>query len=410
MIWGIDSARKRNRSPLCRNRLRPPVLGHVLKRQEDEWRGALQRVHTTGVEEHHPVPDRGELVLDLVLLDRVVAGEDIFQKCPQRGNVPLSAPQVVEEPVQRLLGLDLERLIEGPIRRLHPQVVGEDEERLPHRIHDALGVLAGFLEAHLGALGLVDVSQNRHGAVDLVLGGPVGADAEHVPAAVSVAYLALLRLNGVDHLRDQRLQVGQIEDQLELADGASDVGRQKAQDLTGRRREPADAEIDAHGHHRHVRAAEQVGHVIADPGQFQIPVLELLVDRHQLFVDGLELFLGGLQLLVGAPELLVAGEDLFVGRFQLLVNGVLLLDDGLEVVAHRGEFLPQPVDFAFVRGRGHPGITGGRRAGEGAPQPPRQPAGRAVGSGRVGGRPRHGRRLVPGLLEQHEAAAFAGVG
>ena len=151
-------------------------------------------------------------------------------------------------------------------------------------------------------LGLVDVTEHHHGAVDLVLRGPVGVDAEHVPVAGSVANLALLRPNGVDHLGDQRLQVGHIDDRLELADRASDVGRQEVQDLPGRWRELPDAEIDPHSYYRHVRAAEQVGHVITDPGQFQVPALELLVDGHQLFVDRLAFFLRRLQLLVGAQD------------------------------------------------------------------------------------------------------------
>ena len=165
-----------------------------------------------------------------------------------------------------------------------------------------------------------------------------------------------------------------------------------------------------------LRAAEEVGQVVVEPGQFHVPVLELLVDRRQLFVDRLELFLGRLQLLVGALQLLVAGEDLLVGRFQLLVGGVLLLDDRLEVVPHRGELLPAARSISRSRS------SGGREAAP-VPRPsvatpekrstriePRQPAGRAVVRSRLAAAPDTAAGSCLGLLEQDQEAAFAGAG
>ena len=50
-----------------------------------------------GVEQHGPLTERREVVLDLEVVDGVVAGKDFIQQRPQAGDVPLAVAQVVEQ-------------------------------------------------------------------------------------------------------------------------------------------------------------------------------------------------------------------------------------------------------------------------------------------------------------------------
>ena len=94
--------------------------------------------------------------------------------------------------------------------------------------------------------------------------------------------------------------------------------------------------------------------------EFEVAVLQLLVDRGQLLIGRLHFLFGGLQLLVDALQLLVAGEDLLVGRLQFLVGRALFLDDRLQVLAGCDQFLlhllhlPQLGALAAALFRGRP--------------------------------------------------------
>src|SRR5215472_323132 len=90
-------------------------------------------------------------------------------------------------------------------------------------------------------------------------------------------------------------------------------------------------------------------------------MLNLFIDRVQLFVGGLEFLLRRLQLFVGTLQLLVARLDLLVGRLQFFICGFLRLDDRLQVLFGAGEFLLQLGDldvfgvdgfFCAMSGRG----------------------------------------------------------
>ena len=70
-----------------------------------------------------------------------LVGIDVFQKCPQRGNVPLPVAQLVDEPVLGLFRRDLERLVESAVRGLRTRKRRvQHQERLAHRVHDVLCV------------------------------------------------------------------------------------------------------------------------------------------------------------------------------------------------------------------------------------------------------------------------------
>ena len=84
--------------------------------------------------------------------------------------------------------------------------------------------------------------------------------------------------------------------------------------------------------------------------ELSIAALELLVDRRQLFVGRLQFLFGGLELLVRALQLFVARQHLFVGRAQLLIGGLLRVEDRLEVVFARCQFLAEPHDVPILGG------------------------------------------------------------
>src|SRR5690606_29074074 len=71
-----------------------------------------------------------------------VLGQDLFEEAPELGEVPLPAPELVDEAALRLVRTRFEDLVEAGVRRLDAEVGREDEEGLADRVHDGLGVVA----------------------------------------------------------------------------------------------------------------------------------------------------------------------------------------------------------------------------------------------------------------------------
>ena len=105
----------------------------------------------------------------------------------------------------------------------------------------------GRLRGHL-----FDVEQDHDRAVDTVVGGPEGMDAQQVMPALAVANLALADLGGVDDLGDEGLQVLDIDRGSEVADRSPDVGREHIEQLRRSRREATDAQVRRQGDHRYI--------------------------------------------------------------------------------------------------------------------------------------------------------------
>ena len=72
--------------------------------------------------------------------------------------------------------------------------------------------------------------------------------------------------------------------------------------------------------------------------QGDVPVLQLVRQRRELFIRGLKLFSGGLQFLIHALELFISRHRLFVRRPQLLGDRLMLIDDGPELFVCRPQF------------------------------------------------------------------------
>ena len=64
------------------------------------------------VQEHDALADVGKLVLDLVVLQHGMLGQNLLQQRPQCRNVPLAVAQGVEQPALRVLPARLECQVE----------------------------------------------------------------------------------------------------------------------------------------------------------------------------------------------------------------------------------------------------------------------------------------------------------
>src|SRR5215471_3228839 len=81
----------------------------------------------------------------------------------------------------------------------------------------------------------------------------------------------------VNHLRDQALQVGIVEIELKVADGAPNVSWDQVQQHFRSRRDAADAELGVQHQDRHLGAAKQVDEIAVEPSQLRVPIVQLLV-------------------------------------------------------------------------------------------------------------------------------------
>ena len=120
-------------------RFRASTLRDVFHRQHKEF-GVAARTQLATIEQHHSLSDDWEGVRQLKVVEDRAGGNDVFEQCPQGGNVPLAVAQLVNETVLGFFGRNLKSLIEGAIRGADAQGGVEHQERFAHRVHDVLGV------------------------------------------------------------------------------------------------------------------------------------------------------------------------------------------------------------------------------------------------------------------------------
>src|ERR1700675_3221696 len=98
-----------------------------------------------GVEQHHPPSNNGKVMLPLEIVKDRTQGDNFLKQGAQDRNVPLAVAQLVNQTVFGFFERDLKSLVEGAVGGSHAQGGVENQERLPDRIHDVLGVgLNGF--------------------------------------------------------------------------------------------------------------------------------------------------------------------------------------------------------------------------------------------------------------------------
>ena len=59
--------------------LGPPPLGHVLHRQHQQL-PVMPRLQLAGIEQHHPPPDGGKVVLQLKVVKEGTLGDNVFEE------------------------------------------------------------------------------------------------------------------------------------------------------------------------------------------------------------------------------------------------------------------------------------------------------------------------------------------
>ena len=120
------------------------ALGDVLDAQKNRFCIVPHSEERARIQEHGAAANAWEIMLDLEILKRGVLRQYFFQEAPERGNVPLTASQFAEQFAFGLLRRHPKGLIKGAIGRLHAQLRVQHQKRLAHRVHDVLGIGAGF--------------------------------------------------------------------------------------------------------------------------------------------------------------------------------------------------------------------------------------------------------------------------
>src|SRR5262245_21361067 len=195
----------------------------------------------------------------------------------------------------------------------------------------------------------VNVNQRKYCAVDLVIGGAIGANSQGVETAAFVADLFLTLGEGIDHVMQKLFHIRNVDVWLELSYSATDVCVFNVERVAGGRRSTADRQIIVNHYDGQMSAAQEIVQVAVDLHDLEIPVAQFLVQRSQLFVGRLQFFFRRLQFFVGRLQFLVARFDLFVCRFELFVGRFLFFDDGLKRFLTCAEFITQLLDLIFAR-------------------------------------------------------------
>ncbi len=92
------------------------------------------------MEQHDPPADLREVVLDLDVPAPVLVGEDLAEQRPEARDIQLVVADLVYQPADRGLRREPERLVEGPVRRLHAKLGVQHQQRLAYGVHDGLGI------------------------------------------------------------------------------------------------------------------------------------------------------------------------------------------------------------------------------------------------------------------------------
>ncbi len=92
-----------------------------------------------GIKDQYFMTDQREIMLDSKILKRAFLGYDLFEKFPQRWNVPLTVTEFVNGDPFGFLPGSPECLEESFVARDNPKITIENQQRLPDRFDNALG-------------------------------------------------------------------------------------------------------------------------------------------------------------------------------------------------------------------------------------------------------------------------------
>jgi hypothetical protein len=101
----------------------------------------LSSFEFSGVQQHHAAADRREGVLELEIVEDGARRDDVFEKSPQGGDVPLAVAQLVDEMAFSLNRRNMKGLIERAVGGLDPQRCVQDQQRLAYGVDDVLSIV-----------------------------------------------------------------------------------------------------------------------------------------------------------------------------------------------------------------------------------------------------------------------------
>ena len=114
------------------------------------------------VQHHDPMAQLRERLGNFKVFDRMMIGHDVFQSLPKTSDIPLTSLKLAEEMPFRFVFGGLEDAVVGIVRRPHPQVFVESDERLSQRGDNALGVSESIRQRVLLLPAFRDISEHQH--------------------------------------------------------------------------------------------------------------------------------------------------------------------------------------------------------------------------------------------------------
>src|SRR3989449_4121229 len=171
--------------------------------------------------------------------------------------------------VSDVLGAEREQRVAGPPRQFTEAVVDALEAALQIGLEDAdrravvhdSQALRTHPQRFRVLFDRVDIDEGDDGALDVVFGGAVGADAQRVPPSRSVLHIALERLHALQHSGQNDVEIGHVHVELDVGQRPADVGGDQVEHRLRHRREAPDPQIGAEHDDRHLHAGEQVHQV-----------------------------------------------------------------------------------------------------------------------------------------------------
>ena len=126
---------------------------------------------------------------------------------------------------------------------MNSHVGGKNHEWIADRAQYAFGVITRRGDGLFTALEGVDVNEYEHGAVNFVVYGEIGTDAQGKPMPFLVLHLALKRAQVVDNFSEKLIQIRAIEIAADPAKRSADIIGDKIEHLFSQRREAANRQV-----------------------------------------------------------------------------------------------------------------------------------------------------------------------
>ncbi len=146
-----------------------PLLRDILDGKQIVLAGGAVAVgHFARVNHQQAASDRGQRAFHLVVFNAALPGENLLQQRAQRSYFPLLVVEGKDRPVFDPPGSQPKSFIKCRIGRADAQITVEDDQRLPHGVHDVHRVLVGILELALWRL-RASISMNARTAPSILL-------------------------------------------------------------------------------------------------------------------------------------------------------------------------------------------------------------------------------------------------